>query len=401
MKNLSKRDLHQFIAIFCVFLFCGASSYDSQNVTNFMAAFPDVPTETIRLAFSIPQFVSGLTAMIIGAVVGKYISYRFACIGGSLLIGIPQLLTFFLAPSSWTVVLVLRALMGLGLGLYGGRTALLALTTPKEEYAKLFGYCNAAMKGSAIVMPIIIGYLAKISWRHPFLINVVPLLTAVVMFFWMREPEKADPVEKKETLKSEKLVIPWQVWACVVVLFTYNLCKCTSWSEYLKHNELVTDANVLAGYAQSIQNYTGLMVVLFFGKIKGALGKWTMPVAYGGGILVFVTMMLCKVPAMAIIGAGLYGVFYTIHFTTLQMVCAEAANPRSKALCTSLMLGIPLFTKIISNGSAEFCFKLFKFGNLTDSAMLGCMICYALCLTIVFATKLYRSTAVKPVAQSK
>lgn len=395
MKNLTKRDLHQFIAIFCVFLFCGASSYDSQNVTNFMSAFPDVPSETIRLAFSIPQFVSGIMMMVTGAIVGKYISYRVACIGGSLLIGIPQLLTFILAPSSWTVVLCLRALMGLGLGLYGGRTALLALTTPKEEYAKLFGYCNAAMKGSAIVMPIVIGYLAKISWRHPFLINVIPLLTAVVMFFWMREPEKADPVEKKETLKSEKLVIPWQVWVCVLILFVYQLGKWTSWAEYLTSNNLSENADVLAGYAQSVQNYTGLMVVLFYGKIKKLLGKWTLPVAYGGGMLGFAAMILFKVPAMAIIGAGIWGLFYTIHFTTLQMICAEQANDRSKALCTSLMLGMPLFTNMVANGSAELCYKVLKFGNLTDSGMLGCVIFYGLSLAIALFTGLYKSTSNK------
>lgn len=98
MKNLTKRDLHQLIAIFCVFLFCGASPYDSQNVINFMEAFPNVDTATIRLAFSIPQLVSGVMMMVTGAIVGKYISYRFACIGESLLIAIPQLLTFVLAP---------------------------------------------------------------------------------------------------------------------------------------------------------------------------------------------------------------------------------------------------------------------------------------------------------------
>ena len=98
MKNLTQRDLHQFIAIFCVFLFCGASSYDMQNVTKFMQAFPNVDTATICLAFSIPQLVSGVMMMVTGAIVGKYISYRFACIGESLLIAIPQLLTFVLAP---------------------------------------------------------------------------------------------------------------------------------------------------------------------------------------------------------------------------------------------------------------------------------------------------------------
>lgn len=403
MKNLTKRDLHQFIAIFCVFLFCGASSYDMQNVTNFMAAFPDVPSETIRLAFTIPQFVSGIMMMVTGAIVGKYISYRFACIGGSLLIGIPQLLTFALNPSSWTVVLVLRTVMGFGLGLYGGRTALLALTTPKEEYAKLFGYCNAAMKGSAIVMPIIIGYLAKISWRHPFLINIVPLLTAVVMFFWMREPEKADPVEKKDTLNTsdEKLVIPVQVWGSLVILLLFSMAKYTSWAEYLTNNNLSDDPSVVAGFAQSLQNYAGLMVVLFFGQIKKLLGKLTLPVAYISLMLVFVVMLLFKFPAMAIIGATLWGVFYTIHFTTLQMVCAEVANTRSKALCTSLILGMPLFANMLSNGAAEFYHKILNLGNLTDSAFVGTIVCYGLCLVVTLVTKMHLATANKATAETK
>ena len=175
-------------------------------------------------------------------------------------------------------MLILRALMGLGLGLYGGRTALLALTTPKEEYAKLFGYCNAAMKGSAIVMPIIIGYLAKISWRHPFLINIIPLITAVVMFFWMKEPEKVEndaekTTENKAKTSQGKLVIPWQV----IILFVYQMGKWTSWAEYLNSNNLSGDANVIAGYAQAVQNYTGLMVVLFYGWLKKKLGKALLP----------------------------------------------------------------------------------------------------------------------------
>lgn len=400
MKNLTKRDLHQFIAIFCVFLFCGASSYDAQNITNFMAAFPDVPSETIRLAYSIPQFVSGIMMMVTGAIVGKYISYRFACIGGSLLIGIPQLLTFVLNPSSWTMVLVLRTVMGFGLGLYGGRTALLALTTPKEEYAKLFGYCNAAMKGSAIVMPIIIGYLAKISWRHPFLINIVPLLTAVVMFFWMREPEKADPVEKKETVNSseEKLIIPMQVWASIVILLLFTAAKYTSWAEYLTNNNLSDDPSVVAGFAQSLQNYAGLMVVLFFGQIKKILGKLTLPTAYISLMLVLGIMLLFKSSTMAIVGAVLWGVFYTIHFTTLQMVCAEVSNTRSKALCTSLILGMPLFANMLTNGFAEMFHKILNLGNITDSAFVGSIVLYGLCLVVVLVTGMHKATDSKVAA---
>ena len=291
--------------------------------------------------------------------------------------------------------------MGLGLGLYGGRTALLALTTPKEEYAKLFGYCNAAMKGSAIVMPIIIGYLAKISWRHPFLINIIPLITAVVMFFWMKEPEKVEndaekTTENKAKTSQGKLVIPWQVIVCVIILFVYQMGKWTSWAEYLNSNNLSGDANVIAGYAQAVQNYTGLMVVLFHGChgwLKKKLGKALLPVAYIGGILGFAAMILFKSSAMAVIGAGVWGFFYTIHFTTLQFIRSEVTNDRSKALCTSLLLGMPLFANMVANGSAELCFKVLKFGNLTDSGMLGYIIFYAASLIIALATKLFKCTA--------
>lgn len=395
MKSLTKKQFHQFVAIFCVFLFCGASSYDMQNITGMMAAWPEIDSATIRLAFTIPQFTSGIVMMITGAIVGKKISYRFACIGGSLLIAIPQLIAFFWCPS-WTIFLALRAIMGVGLGLYGGRTALLALTTPKEVYNELFGYCNAAMKGSAIVMPIVVGYLAKLSWKHPLLINIIPILTALVMFKWMEEPEKVEDVktENKEEKVKTKVKVPYQIWVVLAVLFCFGCAKYGSWAEYGAAYG-IENATVLAGYAQSVQNAAGLIAVLFYGPITKKLGKATLWVSYLGLIANFVLMLLIKNSVTVILGGFFWGFFYTLHFTTQQVISSNVANDESKALCTSLILGAPLFFNLVTNGFAEMYHSIFKMDSLVASGMTGSIICYAICLILCVVAGLTKYTESK------
>lgn len=390
MKSLTKRQFHQFIAIFAVFAFCGASSYDMQNVANMMAAWPDIESSTIRLAFTIPQFASGIMMMVTGAIVGKKISYRAACIGGSLLIAIPQLVSFVWCPS-WSMFLVLRAIMGIGLGLYGGRTALLALTTPKEVYNELFGYCNAAMKTSAIIMPIIVGYLAKISWKHPLLINIVPILTAIIMYKWMEEPEKVETEETKINKVKAKVKIPYQIWLVLIVIFFFGAAKYGSWAEYGQAYG-IENATVMAGYAQSVQNVAGLIAVLFYGPITKKLGKATLWVAYLGLIANFVLMIFVKNAFTMVLGGFLWGFFYTLHFTTQQIISSNVANDESKALCTSLILGCPLFFNLVTNGFAEMYHGIFKMDSLVASGMTGSIICYAICLVICVVTGLTKFT---------
>ncbi len=154
-----------YIALLSVFLFAGAGTFMNAAVQTMIDAWPDVPVSTVRMVVSLPPLVSLPVMLLTGGIVGKKLSYRFCAIVGTLLIALGGAAPFFVS-SSWTLVLVFRAILGVGVGLLGMRNALLVYSVPEEKSAAFTGYGNALFNGGAVIASPIVGILSQFSWKH-------------------------------------------------------------------------------------------------------------------------------------------------------------------------------------------------------------------------------------------
>ena len=109
-----------------------------------------------------------------------------------LLFGVSGTLCFFLR--SFDMILVLRFFQGLGAACLGiVNITLIGDIYRGNQKAKAMGYNSGVMSVSMALFPAVGGLLASISWYYPFLIPALALLVAVLVYFYLDNPE---PTEK-------------------------------------------------------------------------------------------------------------------------------------------------------------------------------------------------------------
>ncbi len=132
---------------------------------------------------------------------------------------------FFFAPNMITLI-ILSFLIGIASGIVSPlSTAFIADLFSGEQRTKQYGYTSAVLNGVLMASVIATGYLAKIWWRLPFLIYLLPL---VPLFFahrfknYIKEPAdiRNNDASKKGVPKvhykfSQQVNIPMLVRYCI------------------------------------------------------------------------------------------------------------------------------------------------------------------------------------------
>lgn len=112
--------------------------------------------------------------------------------------------------SSIGLVLVMRALVGIGVGIIMPlSTGLLTFYFPPEKQEQLMGYSSAMNQMGGVVATLLAGLLAEISWRCSFLVYLLGLGSIVLCLFFLpndRLSEETAPPEHQSsgTAKTEE-----------------------------------------------------------------------------------------------------------------------------------------------------------------------------------------------------
>lgn len=132
---------------------------------------------------------------------------------------------FFFAPNMITLI-ILSFLIGIAAGIVSPlSTAFIADLFGGEQRTKQYGYTSAVLNGVLMISVIATGYLAKIWWRLPFIIYLLPI---VPLFFahrfknYIKEPAdiRSNDASKKGVPKvhykfSQQVNIPMLVRYCI------------------------------------------------------------------------------------------------------------------------------------------------------------------------------------------
>lgn len=197
MSQKKQLTLMNYAAILSIFLFSGAGSFMNAAVQTIMDAWPQLSATTVRLVTSLPSLLSLPITVLIGGIAGKKLTHRFCAIFGTTLIMLGGIAPFFFS-SSWTLILVFRALVGIGVGFVAMRNSLIIKTVPDDKQAAVIGYGSALMNAGGMLSGPIVGLLAGFGWRYPFLFDLLAVIPVVIMLFYLKEPEKENCV-KSET----------------------------------------------------------------------------------------------------------------------------------------------------------------------------------------------------------
>lgn len=163
------------------------------GVPTIIPVFPEmseqlnVSLEKIGLMITVFTLPGAVLAIPIGVLADRW-GRKKVLIPALVLFGVSGTLCFF--ARDFELILGLRFFQGLGAACLGIiNTTLIGDVFTGDQKAKAMGYNSGAISIAAALFPAIGGLLATINWYYPFLIPSVALIVAVVVYFYLDNPE--------------------------------------------------------------------------------------------------------------------------------------------------------------------------------------------------------------------
>lgn len=409
-----------YIAILSIFLFSGAGSFMNAAVQTMMDAWPQLSPTTVRLVTSLPSLVSLPVTIWIGTVAGKRLSFRFCSIFGTALILLGGIAPFLFS-SSWTIILVLRGLVGVGVGFIAMRNSLVLRAVPEEKQAAIIGYGSSLMNAGGMLAGPIVGILAGIGWKYSFLYDLLAVIPLLIMIFYLKEPTKISETSllhneqqeekrlesNKQELDSDaqrtdstvletkledhagKKVMDIRLIAYIIMQFigTAALYPLLSgMSSYMDANQI--GSPFLAGLAVSTYNLAGVLINMILSPLMKKLGRhsmWICHLVFAGGMaLIF---FLPNIPSI-FVGAAICGLSFNMLMSIFQLYNGKVASPSQATLVSTLLIAALSLGNFASVYYINICHSLFHMASDIHSTYFGSMLVYIVLGVICLLTKI-------------
>jgi MFS family permease len=253
--------------------------------------------------------------------------------------------SFWFAPNM-VVVIILSFIIGIGAGIVSPLASVfVADMFAGKQRQQQYGNSSAMVNVGLMIGVIATGYMAKVDWRLPFVIYLLPLfplLFSGTLRKYIKEPmerhentaaigNNRTPNPKKSISFKESVNIPALIKYCIYYfVITLVIGAISNYIPYL------VNSSVTSGYLQA---------VLFFGiMISGFVLNWVMTwlkhgvyifmlLAIGAGfLLIFVT----KLPVIIGIGIFIACFFYGVAQPYVENKCVAISTPAAAVISLSI-----------------------------------------------------------------
>ncbi len=304
--------------------------------------FSDLPITTLLLVSTLPSLTVIPATMIAGAVAGNKVKYKTLAVLGMILFVLGGVAPFF--ANDFTVILLERAIFGIGLGIMQPIANALALGVYEgDKVATMTGMVTLSMNIGGMVLQFLGGYFASIGWNYAFLPHGLGIISLILVIFFLPEPPKAPVSTESQVLPKEKL--PLKVWITVLVYGIFTLCiypMLVNMSTLIVERGLGTTAT--AGIVLSFLTIGGMVAGSIFGKVFKISGRFILAFGYAVGVIGLISVVIAQNIILLTIGAFLVGIAMSTLIPASMMIISMSAKPTQMAFSVSLfMAGMNLF----------------------------------------------------------
>ncbi len=331
---MNERSKSMAFAIMSVFFLIIGVTAISPGIQSIAEAFPEVSYSTILLVSTLPSLLIIPSSYIAGAVAGSRVKYRTLVIGGALLFVLGGVAPYYL--NNFTVILVMRAIFGIGLGLVTPiGNALVLRIFDGHARANMLGAGNVVSTLGGILLKLMAGFLAAINWRYMFLTHLLGLVTLIAVIFFLKEPEK---IEQGTSLKV-KLPGTVFLYGTVMMLIFMALAPVLLGVSTIILGEGLGDASdsaiVLAMFTTGSMTASAL-----FSKVYKISKKYTVVFALflaAGGLVI-----LCYAPNLFVLGLGTYvtGLGLGSFIPGMMMDVGAVCRPETFAVASGVVMSV-------------------------------------------------------------
>jgi MFS family permease len=241
--------------------------------------------------------------------------------------------------------------------------------------------------GATLASPIV-GALARLSWRHPFLFDAIAFIPVIFMLLFLKEPAIATATTNEETrgtTPSEKGRFTWRTYYYIAMqlLTTAVLFPLLSGLSTFMADKRIGTA-VLVGTILSTYNLSGMAVNVFLSPMmklfkQYIIGVMCILVTIGTTLVLFVTSIPIIFLGVILAGCGFNAMISVFQIYNGRTLPASTVALGSTTILAMLQLGIFASTYFITG-----CHAIFNRGTDVESAYVGCLILYALMAVIAF-----------------
>lgn len=341
--------------------------------------FPQVPTTVIEWVVTLAN-LTALVTLLINPQLTQRFGIRRVVITGLLLSAVAG--AFPTLSTNFTVILISRGILGLGIGLFSPHAiSLIAHVYHGNLRARLLGYqTGLSALGNAVLLAVA-GWLVVISWQAVFWLYLV--LAVIALLVWRFVPETNDVT----TTNMGHAQLPSSRWGLAGLTFiTYLLI----WGVQLKLPSLFAnrhfgDASVL-NWTLAAMNLGGLIAGMTFGLLHKRLHRYTLTLGYAGAAISVLLLLVTQEASIAIGAAIFFNFIYSytgpyLVFTSNAGLADDQINTMSSYLTIATIISAffaPLIWNLVGHWGP---------GVLTDNVLLW--------ITIVLAV-IATATVLKP-----
>ncbi len=309
-KSKNQNSVIQKAAILSLSLLILGPQALSSAMGQLIAAFPNVPQSQIRLLVSLP-LITLIVFTLLTNILDKKVDKKITvCIGISCFTVFGVLCTF---TSSFSAIVVLRLLMGIGLGLTAPYAiSFISLLYSGKERAQMIGLNSAFTNVGSLVLMALAGALAAASWHYTFLMYLIgiPVLLLVILFVPSFPPVKE---EKKKKVQEKKEQLSRKVWMDAVGTFLFFIAFFIVFSDFamLISSRGLGDATQTS-IALTFLSASALIVSCLYQRLSSALKRLHVPFGIFLAAIGFMVMGFANSFAMAVVGTIFAGAAFGV-----------------------------------------------------------------------------------------
>ena len=201
-NNVSHRVTATILSMSLLTVMAGAAIAPALGIIK--AHFASAPDLLVQLIVSMPALLIIVTNIFF-LQLSRRIGTRTLAMTGLMLYVIAGAGCFFV--KDIYILLLMRALLGVSVGLIMPlSTGLLAYYFPPEQQARLMGLSAAMNQMGGVVATLLAGVLATIQWNYAFLVYMIGLIAAVMVYLWLPDAHLGSSNNHGSTFRPSQLL---------------------------------------------------------------------------------------------------------------------------------------------------------------------------------------------------